>query len=103
MHGAGATQMRLRLAVGALAVLVAVPAGAGPTLLKRADLRWLGRVTFGVDSAAVDAYRRLGREKFLDAQLHPPREDPDPLRTAIAALGIEQKPAEARVREVRQE
>jgi uncharacterized protein (DUF1800 family) len=95
--------MRLRLAVGALAVLVTVPAGAGPTLLKRADLRWLGRVTFGVDSAAVDAYRRLGREKFLDAQLHPPREDPDPLRTAIAALGIEQKPAEARVREVRQE
>jgi uncharacterized protein (DUF1800 family) len=94
----------LRLAAAAVALVMAAPARAGaPTPLKHGDLRWLGRVTFGVDSVAVDAYRRLGREKFLDAQLHPPREDPDTLRTSIAALGIEQKPAEARVREVRQE
>ncbi|HEY2431822.1 MAG TPA: DUF1800 domain-containing protein [Vicinamibacterales bacterium] len=69
----------------------------------RADLRWLGRVTFGVDSQIVGSYRKLGREKFLDAQLHPPKDDPGGLHAAIAALTISQKGADARVFEIRQE
>src|SRR6185437_2399091 len=88
-------------------VLTTAPPGgalsARTTPLTKGDLRWLSRVTFGVDSATVDAYRRLGRDKFLDAQLHPPADDPPALHDAIAALTIEQQPADVRVKAVRQE
>jgi uncharacterized protein (DUF1800 family) len=90
----------------AAAILVVAPAGplsAGTPPFTRADVRWLGRVTFGVDSQVVASYRKLGREKFLDAQLHPPKDDPTELGQAIGALTISQKSAEARVFEVRQE
>jgi uncharacterized protein (DUF1800 family) len=40
-----------------------------PPALHREDMLWLQRVTFGLDSASVATYRRLGRERFLDAQL----------------------------------
>jgi uncharacterized protein (DUF1800 family) len=40
-------------------------------VLHREDTLWLERVTFGLDSASVAEYRRLGRERFLDHQLHP--------------------------------
>jgi uncharacterized protein (DUF1800 family) len=89
-----------------VALIAAEPGGAlsaRTTPFTRADLRWLGRVTFGVDSRIVASYRTLGREKFLDAQLHPPHDDPAELRAAIAALTISQKSAEARVFDVRQE
>jgi hypothetical protein len=43
---------------------------------------WLDRVTFGIDSQSVEAYRRLGRAGFLDQQLDP---DPHPLPPEIAA------------------
>jgi uncharacterized protein (DUF1800 family) len=91
---------------GALAVFLAVAPGAvsaRTAAFGRADLRWLDRVTFGVDAAAVARYRQLGRQKFLDEQLHPPADDPAALKTAIAALTIEQKTADARMREIRQE
>ncbi len=91
---------------GVLAAFMAAAPGAvsaRTTAFGRADLRWLDRVTFGVDGAAVARYRQLGRQKFLDEQLHPPDGDPADLRGAIAALTIEQKTADARLREVRQE
>jgi uncharacterized protein (DUF1800 family) len=40
-------------------------------VLHREDMLWLERVSFGLDSASVAEYRRLGRERFLDRQLHP--------------------------------
>src|SRR6202795_3394884 len=43
---------------------------------------WLDRVTFGIDSQSVAAYRRLGRAGFLDQQFDP---DPHPLPPAVAA------------------
>jgi uncharacterized protein (DUF1800 family) len=56
--------------------------------LTREDLRWLDRVTFGVDSAALARYREVGRERFLDEQLHPPANDPAALAADLAALQI---------------
>jgi uncharacterized protein (DUF1800 family) len=102
--------MRHALVVSGAALLAAllsaapgIAVSARPSPFTRGDLRWLGRLTFGVDSTAVASYRRLGREKFLDEQLRPPKDDPAPLQTAIAALGVSQKTAEARMFEVRQE
>ena len=51
----------------ALAAPAAAPAG-----LSRSDIRWLNRVTFGIDSTTIASYQRLGRSKFLDEQLHEP-------------------------------
>src|SRR5258708_14129333 len=75
--------------------------GAAP--LTRGDLRWLARVTFGIDSATVAAYQRLGREKFLDQQLRPPSGDSGELANAIAALSVARQPAETHVRASRDE
>lgn len=35
------------------------------------DIRWLNRVTYGLDSLTLAQYRAAGRQRFLDAQLTP--------------------------------
>jgi uncharacterized protein (DUF1800 family) len=83
-----------------LGAFVAVPAAsrlAAPAALTRGELRWLGRVTFGIDTATVARYRLVGRERFLDEQLHPPSSDPPPLAAAIAAIPVTQQTAQARL------
>ncbi len=57
----------------------------------------LARVTFGIDTTTVARYRALGREKFLDEQLHPPSSDPANLAAALAAIGVTQQTAETRL------
>jgi uncharacterized protein (DUF1800 family) len=104
--------VRLVVAVEAvLAIVVAfasVPVASaprvapGPAALSRVDLRWLQRVTFGIDSATVDRFRKLGREKFLDEQL---RAAPDSvaLTELIAASPLVLRPAADAVRANRAE
>ena len=83
--------------------LVMVAAGsarghaAAPALLTRTDLRWLGRVTFGIDTAVVTRFRALGRENYLDEQLHAPVADPPDLAAAIGTFSIVRQHAEARL------
>ena len=97
------------LAAAALsgAVLAANPtvwaATSRPTALTRGDLRWLSRVTFGVDSASVTEYRRVGREKFLDEQLRAPVGDSGDLAKAISGLTISGQSAQERMRWIRSE
>ena len=47
-----------------------------------ADLRWLDRVTYGVNASTVASLERLGRRRFLETQL---RSDVPALPPAIAA------------------
>ena len=97
--------MRFRAPLVALVLLTLalVAAGAGighaaaPAPLTRSDLRWLGRVTFGIDSAVVTRFRELGREKFLDEQLRAPAADSAPIASAIAAFSISRQNAETRI------
>jgi len=37
--------------------------------LKRDDLQWLNRITYGANSETIAAYKKLGRRRFLDQQL----------------------------------
>lgn len=67
------------------------------------ELRWLNRVTFGVDSSTVARYRQLGRKKFLDAQLKTPLPDPPELAAAVAAIPVTQSTAEQLLRTTRAE
>ncbi len=72
-------------------------AGAGSPSLSRGDLRWLNRVTFGIDAATVARYQRLGREKFLDQQLNPPTDDPDALAAEVRAIPMTRQTAAERI------
>ncbi len=74
-----------------------------PSPLTQEDLRWLNRVTFGVDGRTVTRYRQLGRVRFLDEQLTPPAQDPPELAAAIAAIPVSQQTAEQLVRAARAE
>jgi uncharacterized protein (DUF1800 family) len=58
-------------------------------LLHREDLLWIERTSFGLDTASVLNYRRLGREVYLDRQLHPREEAlPAPIAAQIGALEV---------------
>ena len=100
---------RARLvAVAAVAAVVmagiaGTTAAPVPPALSIGDLRWLSRVSSGLDRATVARFRQLGRETFLDEQLHPPAGDPEPLAAAIRALPMPASTAEERIRANRAE
>jgi uncharacterized protein (DUF1800 family) len=87
----------IALAGVVLAGFALTSAAPGPSALNLGDLRWLARVTFGLDTATLARYRQLGREKFLDDQLHPAAEDPEPLASAIRAMASMTQTAEERL------
>jgi uncharacterized protein (DUF1800 family) len=97
--------MRVRLLTLTVAVAVALAAlpGAAPRDLSRGDLKWLARVTYGIDTAGVDRLRAVGRGRFLDEQLKDPVADPRGLADAVGANSAAQKTAEAQVKAVRAE
>jgi uncharacterized protein (DUF1800 family) len=70
-------------------------------ILRREDTLWLGRVTFGLDSASVAEYHRLGRERFLEHQLEA-RDGglPAPIAAQINALDIARADPEKLLAEV---
>ena len=43
--------------------------------LSEEDLAWLSRVTYGVNKQTAKEYEKLGRDQFLQRQLHPPAKD----------------------------
>jgi uncharacterized protein (DUF1800 family) len=91
----------IAVALASAATLVATGSAALP--LSRADVRWLDRVTFGIDAATVAHYQRLGREKFLDEQLHPAAGDPAPLAKEVDALPLLRQTALERIKYLRAE
>ena len=78
------------LAVGCAARTDSGPAKTVPLpVLPRDDMGWLGRTSFGVDSASVTRYRELGRAAFLTAQLNAQGGPlPPSIATQIAAMEI---------------
>ena len=79
------------LVLGGCATRTDLPrASAAPLYaMRREDALWLERASFGLDSASVESYRQLGRERFLDRQLHPGEAVlPAPIAAEIAALEV---------------
>ncbi len=77
------------------------PTTAPVAVLRHEDMLWLDRVTFGFDSATVADYRRLGRERFLAAQLRGGDPDlPAPIAATIAAMDITRVDAQAGLTEL---
>lgn len=74
------------MAVAGAAVL---PTWAMSSELSREDIQWLDRVTYGPSTATVEEYRKLGRRRFLDEQIHPKDVHlPQPAADQIAALDL---------------
>lgn len=75
----------LPLAMPACAMQASTTASGGrpDQALHHDDISWLQRTGFGIDSAQVAAYRRLGRARYLDQQL---AGQPAALPTAIDGL-----------------
>jgi len=76
-------------------------AAAALPVLPREDVLWLERVSFGLDSASVADYQRLGRARFLELQLDPRTPDlPAPIAVEIAALDVTHADPERSLSEV---
>ncbi len=69
-----------------------------------ADLAFLNRVTWGLDSATVDTWNRSSRSSYIQAQLEPsgPGALSAPVQAQIDALTLHQKPMAAWVLELDQ-
>ena len=81
--------IRVILAGAAVVAVALLAPGDSPSAaagLTRTDLRWLSRVTFGVNADVAARYQQVGRERFLDEQLKAPVADAPELTAAFAAL-----------------
>src|SRR5262249_3980288 len=91
----GAFHQTMRnIAILAVAGAVTLPAWAAASAgeLSRQDVQWLDRVTYGPTTATVEEYRKLGRRRFLEEQLHPRNlRLPQPAADEIGALEISHK------------
>jgi uncharacterized protein (DUF1800 family) len=85
------------LAAAVLVVGLVSAAASVPPTLTRTDVRWLNRVTFGINTPTVARYKQLGREKFLDEQLQASHADPRSLAAEIAAIPMMQETARDRI------
>jgi uncharacterized protein (DUF1800 family) len=93
-----ATTLNAALAALPLSLLIAcagsgskhpAPAAAAPPVLHRDEVLWLERATFGLDSASLAEYRRLGRNRYLDHQLDGHDGPlPPPVAAVIGGLGV---------------
>jgi len=97
------------LCVGAPALLAGCATAERPPTERRggadaADLALLNRITWGVDSATVDAWNRSSRSDYIRAQLEPsgPTALAAPVQAQIAALSLRQKSMTAWVLEMDQ-
>ena len=78
-----------KIAILAVAGAAVLPTWAMSSELSRDDIQWLDRVTYGPSTATVEEYRKLGRRRFLDEQLHPKDVRlPQPAADQIAALDL---------------
>ncbi|MGH8042507.1 MAG: DUF1800 domain-containing protein [Rudaea sp.] len=80
------TQPHCVSVLAALALAAAAQADPAPT---HADMLWLNRITWGVDSATLAHFEQSGRQGFLDTQLAATDERlPAPIQAQIDAMPI---------------
>ena len=84
-------------------LLAGCATGAGPAADPDA-LQLANRISWGVNSATLQALHRMGRRDYVAGQLHPPAEDrlPAAVQARIAALPLQQRSMDAWVTELAQ-
>lgn len=95
----------MKLNLIAVLLIVIHWSGALSAPLSGEDVKWLNRITYGINSQAVESYQKQGRKQYLDAQLTNPADDKLPAYVSemLANLVIEQKPAEMIVQDLKKE
>jgi len=90
------------IAAGVLSLGLLASQSAQAGTLSAADLTLLDRVTWGINESSVQAMQAMGREKFLQWQLHPTATDilPAAAQAQIAAMTISLTPLPALVAEL---
>jgi uncharacterized protein (DUF1800 family) len=85
---------RRRMLVGALGSVVLAPPARAATATPR-DAAFVDALTWGVNPSSMAEFRAIGRERWLQAQLHPPVEQrlPRPAAQQINALMVTHRPA----------
>jgi uncharacterized protein (DUF1800 family) len=93
------------LACAGVAGLLQVCASAArpSAVLSQGDLRWLERVTYGIDSSTLERFKALGREKFLDEALRQPSADPLPISRVTPDIPTLNQPLVERIAAMRAE
>ena len=92
-HGR-ARRSALRVALGVLAGLGGLQGRAAAPTLSVPALRWLDRITYGVDSWTVARYQTLGPGRFLDEQLRGAVPEDPGLAAVLQALPLVRTPPE---------
>jgi len=95
--------MKLKLITALLILFNWSVALSGP--LSAEDVKWLNRLTYGINSQTLASYQKQGRKQYLDAQLTERADDklPADVDAMITNLVIEQKPAEMIVQDLKRE
>lgn len=95
----------MKLNLIAVLLIVFHWSGALSTPLSGEDVKWLNRITYGINSQTVESYQKQGRKSYLDAQLNSGVDDklPAAVSEMISKLVIEQKPVEIIVGDLKQE
>jgi uncharacterized protein (DUF1800 family) len=83
---------RWRLGILAVLCTLSALATAADRDLTQEDVRWLNRITYGIDGATVAQYRSLGRKDFLQAQLRGDDRMPATVAAALAQLDLLNQP-----------
>ena len=97
------TGLRRLIAIGLAGLVMSGGApsaeAAGLADLSAADLRLVDRVTWGVNESGARAFMAMGRDRWLDWQLHPRPSDtlPPAAQAQIDAMAISQHPMQALV------
>ncbi len=81
-----------RLATLSIVVLAAGPALAAPPALSSGDIALINRVTWGADPSAAAAFAAMGRERWLERQLHPSASDTLPPAVQAQIDAVPQEP-----------
>ncbi len=78
------------IALGATMSDGVAAAGPNPVTLTAADVALIDRVTWGINASTAADFLTLGRERWLEAQLHPPLKDrlPAAAQAIIAAMPV---------------
>jgi uncharacterized protein (DUF1800 family) len=90
-----------RIVSGLLVATLACPPAFGQPPLSASDVALIDRVTWGASPSAEAEFQRLGRDRWLEAQLHPaPGEHlPPPIQAQIASMTISRRPMGQLVRD----
>lgn len=67
-------------------LLFVVSTADAASALSKEDMQWINRLTYGLNSSAAESYLKLGRKRFIQAQLNPEVQENLPPDTQVLMM-----------------